>query len=171
MRLWEIFADILEYPTPLLGKQVDECLSLLLPDQEEAAACLGQFRDFLEQTTAGRVEEIHTSTFDLQPTCYPYVGYHLFGENHRRGSFMAQLKEQYRIRNFPLVRELPDHIAVLLRFLAHLEDDEERRELIHLGMVPSLQRMLEGFKDGKNPYRGVLQALLILLEKERQQIA
>jgi nitrate reductase delta subunit len=170
MRLWEIFADILEYPTPQLGKQVDECLSLLLPDQEEAAACLGQFRDFLGQTAAGRVEEIYTSTFDLQPVCYPYAGYHLFGENHRRGSFMAQLKEQYRIRNFSPVGELPDHIAVLLRFLAHLEEDEERKELIHLVMVPTLQRMLEGLKDGKNPYRALLQALLILLEKARRQI-
>jgi hypothetical protein len=26
-RLWEIFADILEYPTPLLGKEVDECIA------------------------------------------------------------------------------------------------------------------------------------------------
>ncbi len=87
------------------------------------------FRSFvlqIEQIPLERMEEIYTSTFDMQPVCYPYIGYQLFGESYKRGAFMAQLNhafsETYGEANgeatFSAGNELPDHVAVVLRFLA-----------------------------------------------------
>jgi nitrate reductase assembly molybdenum cofactor insertion protein NarJ len=36
--------------------------------------------EFAGSTPASRLEEIYTGTFDLNLVCFPYPGYHLFGE-------------------------------------------------------------------------------------------
>jgi nitrate reductase delta subunit len=110
------------------------------------------------------MEELYTSTFDLNAICYPYVGYHLFGDGNHRGMFLAGLKEHYQVSHFSAGNELPDHLGVMLRFLANDGDEGEREELIFLCIIPALKKMLEGFEDKSNPYQGVLQALLLMLQ-------
>lgn len=163
MKLWHLFAEILEYPTPLLFRRVEESISLLVPHHPEAAEELRRFGAFLDRNGSPKLEEIFTSTFDLQPACYPYVGYHLFGEDYRRGLFMARLKEHYRTHAFFPGQELPDHLAVMLRFLAERKGGGQDLELVQEGMIPALERMIAGFLNAQNPYRGVLQALLHVL--------
>ncbi|MET0112525.1 MULTISPECIES: Nitrate reductase, delta subunit (fragment) [Limnospira] len=46
---------------------------------------LADFVQFLQNTPTPNLEEIYTSTFDLNPTCYPYLGYQLFGDGYQRG--------------------------------------------------------------------------------------
>lgn len=166
MKFYQQLAEILEYPTSLLPARVKECTSLLYSFHCQAAEFLKEFGSFLDQTPFSQVEEIYTRTFDLQAICHPYVGYHLFGEDCRRGMFMARLQEHYRRHNFAAGNELPDHLGVMLRFLAMEDDGEEREELIRLCIIPSLQKMVEGFKSERNPYFGVLQALLLILPKK-----
>jgi len=52
----------------------------------------------------------------------------------------------------------------MLQFLAKDEDEGEIDELISLSIIPALRRMLEGF-DRATPYREVLKALLLVLQK------
>ena len=65
-RLYRLFADILEYPTPDLAKQAKACADLLLAVNPEAAVLLDRFRAFMEQASLSHLEELYTSTFDLQ---------------------------------------------------------------------------------------------------------
>lgn len=93
----------------------------------------------------------------------PYVGFHLFGEGYKRRVFLARLNGLYSSRGFSAGRELPDHVAVVLRFLAAAEGDEETRVLREDGLVPALTKMIGAFGDSGNPYGDVLRALRFVL--------
>ncbi len=160
MKEYGLFADILDYPTPLTVGRTDELIPLVAAVDLKAGEYLVRFREFAENTTADELEELYTRTFDLQPLCYPYVGYQLFGEDFRRGMFMAGLREHYRTRGFQTGDELPDQLCVILRFLGGREPEAVERELVSDCLVPSLEKMVAGFADAANPYRGPLRALL-----------
>jgi nitrate reductase delta subunit len=168
IRFYHLFAEVLEYPTPSLPECFDECMSLLFPSYRGVFKLLKGFESFLAQTPTSRIEEIYTRTFDLQAICFPYVGHYLFGEDHRRGMFMARLKEKYRLHDFSAGNELPDHLAVMLRFLERMEDGEGSEELVRECILPSLEKMIQGFKDRDNPYKAVMQALWLILKEDGQ---
>jgi len=65
LRLYQLFSNLVEYPTPFLMDRVNECISLLTPLQREAADLLWGFKTFLTLTPLNRMEELHSSTFDL----------------------------------------------------------------------------------------------------------
>jgi nitrate reductase delta subunit len=165
-RLYRLFADILEYPTPDLARRAKECADLLPAVNPEAAALLDGFCTFVEGMPLDRLEELYTSTFDLQVVCYPYVGYQLFGESYKRGAFLARLNEGYRARDFSAGNELPDHLPVILRFLALGGMGEFGQTLVGEGVIPAVDRMAQSFgENGDNPYSGVIQALLLVLRE------
>lgn len=121
-----------------------------------------------------RMQELFTTTFDMQPVCYPYIGFHLYGESYKRGAFMAQLNEAYHGIGYSAEQELPDNLSVILRFIGF--DSENRytefsQALLSDGVLPALEKMLKVFGEGsENPYFAILSALnlfaLNTLEKE-----
>src|SRR3990170_4540745 len=158
-RLYLLFAAALDYPGPALAEDARACRGLLAQFSSEAAGRMEEFGVFLAQTHPGQVQEVYTNAFDLQPVCYPYVGYQLFGESYKRGAFLAQLKEHYQACGFDAGRELPDHLPVILRFLGALPEVDQ--ELIEEGLIPALGTMVAAFADQPDPYGGVVQALLL----------
>lgn len=171
-RLYVLFACLLEYPTPAISQQVEACTEQLRSNHPEAAGCLERFQRGLEKLTLEQIEELYTVTFDMQPICCPYVGYHLFGENYKRGAFMARLNEEYRRYGYSTGNELPDHVAGVLRFLAlgtASREAEFGRALMHEGLVPALEKM-NGILEtqGSNPYAAACSALLHFLSESTE---
>ncbi len=162
--LYHHFADLLTYPGADLAAAARRCAALLAAAEPEAAAAVARFGTWAEATPSGRLEEVYTNTFDLQPVCCPYVGYHLFGESYKRGAFMVKLKEEYRRHGFDAGNELPDHLCVVLRFLALVTDEALGKDLIAECVMPSLAKMVAGFGASANPYTELLRALLSLLQ-------
>jgi nitrate reductase delta subunit len=155
----ETLAAIVEYPTPDLQERLPQSIALLADHSSRAARQLDRFGTFAAGATLGELEELYTTTFDLKPVCYPYVGYQLFGDTYKRGEFLAQLNARYREDEFETGRgELPDHLGVILRYLAHTVDPE----LVNEGMIPTLAKMIDQLKD--NPYRDVMRAALTVLQ-------
>ncbi len=142
-RLFYLFADLLEYPQSDLTESVRECEALISSGNPEAAALLHGFRSFEEQASLGQVQELYTRTFDLDATYHPYVGHHLFGESYKRSAFMVGLKERYKAYDFVVEGELPDHLAVMLRYLSICEDNDQVSEIIRDAMMPALERMVK----------------------------
>jgi nitrate reductase delta subunit len=165
-RTFTLFADLLDYPTPALAEQARECAARLLREQPTPAHRLYEFMAFAENTQLGQLEEIYTGTFDVNPACYIFAGYMLFGESFDRGKFLVRLQERYRRRGFDWGRELADHIPVIFRFLGTLEPgDDLPQNLIDKCLLPVLQKMHSNFEaDTINPYAGVLRALIEVLQ-------
>jgi len=165
--LFDSFAALLEYPVSAMTDQAAQLLEGLTPLQPESAEVLGKFVRMLDQLSLEKMRELYTVTFDMQPVCYPYVGYHLFGESYKRGAFMAQLNEAYHTHGYSAGQELPDHVAVILRFLG-LDSANRQGEfcqaLLREGLIPALEKMLKVFnEESDNPYFGLLSALRLFL--------
>lgn len=171
--LLQTFASLLEYPTAQIQQQAQAGLAELQA-VPEAAQALEAFCRAIEPLSLERLQELYTVTFDMQPLCYPYIGYHLFGESYKRGAFMAQLNETYHTHDFCPQQELPDHLPVALRYLglepARREEDFGRT-LILEGILPALAKMRQVFNQHtENPYASLLTALELVLATEKELI-
>lgn len=159
----ELFSKLLRYPDGSVSsftQKLGELLPLISPSSAQE---FEGFSKFIQCASREQIEEIFTTTFDLQPLCFPYIGYHLFGESYKRGQFMAGLRNEYRQVGFSDGNELPDHISVVLGFLIRARDDALLEELTRLCLVPSLESMLKAFAPSENPYRFLLSSLLQFL--------
>ena len=150
-------ADLLEYPD--------------IDCQSKIAACannnaLTKFRSGIHLLALADLQELYTRTFDLNPVCALEVGYHLFGENYKRGEFLANLRETEAPFDLGQENQLPDYLPVLLRLLTKLDDEELRSSLISQCMVPAIEKMMSSFKDTENPYRYLLEAVRTTLQSE-----
>lgn len=165
--LFDLFAGLLEYPTLVTPLKAGLCHEQLRVSHSEAGILLENFSREVKKRTLEQMQEVYTVTFDMQPICYPYIGYQLFGESYKRGSFMARLNEAYRASGFSAANELPDHITIILHFLAldpSKREDEFGTALLCKGLLPALKKMDETLrKQAGNPYADVVSALLCVL--------
>jgi len=166
--VYEQLAELLAYPVDPMGPSARRLAASLVRWSPQSAAALEEFSRAVEPLSTGRLEEIYTATFDLNPSCYPYAGYQLFGDGYKRGEFLVKLKEKYREHGIREGGELADHLSVCLRFLAKVAPgSREERDMVGECMVPVVKKMAENFEGSRNPanpYRHLLVALLRLLE-------
>lgn len=158
-------ARLLEYPDAEFARGMAQCVRELRGVHAEAAGLLEGAQFQFAALTSDQIEEIYTHTFDITPSCVAYVSIHLFGEeNFKRGEFMATLKDRYTQLGFDDRGELPDHLSVLLRFAA-IVDEDERRELYGFCLLSPLRKMIKSLEPS-NPYTPVLRAIETALQAE-----
>ncbi|MBV8074387.1 MAG: molecular chaperone TorD family protein [Candidatus Eremiobacteraeota bacterium] len=171
-----LFAELLDYPHSHLAQTARECSAAVAVTNAEAATRLDEFAVFVERTSFDMLEEIYTATFDLNASRHPYIGYHLFGEAYKRSVFMLELKDRYAKYGFDFGAELPDHVSVMLRFMAMCPSEEVVAELAREALLTTLEPMmapaeLESLEDDERPpifdvgddYSRVLDALRLVL--------
>lgn len=164
-------ATVLEYPGPDFEKSLEELHSSLLTVLPAAAEALNNFKEQTEKLTLSDLEELYTRTFDLAPQCIPYLSSHIYGdENFERGALMSRLSERYQETDFDTGGELPDHIALVLRFTPNFENDEFQ-ELVHFCLSSAMAKMTESLVEAENPYRFVFKAASELIESEREGLS
>jgi nitrate reductase molybdenum cofactor assembly chaperone NarJ/NarW len=166
MSLYLQFAQLLDYPDASLSQRIQESIAELKTVWPEAARLLEAFQDSQQNLGLARLQESYTSTFDLQPECTLNLGYHLFGEDQRRGMFLAKLKEFYQKADIDTGSELPDHLYHLLRYVAARPESEESRAIIADCLLPALAKIAQAIRAKPDPYQPVLDALLFCLENE-----
>ena len=157
--LYELLAGLLEYPHEDWPTQTERA-------RAAANSALGEFIVAVESLSVIGLQELYTRTFDLNPSCALEVGYHVFGENYKRGEFLAHLRETEAPFALGQDQQLPDYLPVLLRLLVKLEDEELRGSLIVECLIPAIEKMLASFKESDNPYRLLLEAVRSTLQTE-----
>lgn len=161
-----LFAEILEYPTVSLYECLDECLTLLLGINREAAKLLKGFEGYLARVPLSQLEEVYTRSFPLRSSGDAHPGDPLL-RGYDLEKFVAGLPGRSPVQGLSAGKEPPEHLAVVLRFLGEFSAREEEDERLRACVVPALERMLGGLEEGENPYRSVFQALLLALRKGR----
>lgn len=153
----EVVALAYQYPNPT---SID-VLSTVVPTSLEGAVRrhMQRFLDEVSVLDLGRWEELHTTTLDLSPLFVPYVGHVTWGENYRRGEFMADLKRDMERVGVDLRGELPDHIEPILRYLAATSQPLADLTAVLADAVRAMASMLDSAAD-HNPYRHALAATL-----------
>lgn len=143
-QLFARFADVLAYPGPELSKRIRACEALCDEYDPEVSSWLQAFRLWTRTVEPGRLQEIYSGLFDLDPSCSLYVGHYLLGESYKRSAFLLELQQRYREHGYEPdpATELADHLVVLLRFLANCDDEDEIRVIVVEGVMPALDAML-----------------------------
>lgn len=151
------FAELFSYPRSDVARLARHCLELLGPGP--AASALEDFAAWAARVDPGEIEEVYSATFDLEPTCAPYVGWQLCPEPERRNLFLGELSALYSREGFRPREELGDHVSEVLRFLAVARDEEARATLLTEGLAPAAERMASSFEPASNPYHRLIDAL------------
>ena len=144
-----------EYPMPGSHERLVAAVEAL--PRSAVRKALDQFAAAVGALELAEWEELHTRTLDLSPAFVPYVGHVTWGENYRRGEFMADLKRDMEAHGVGLGGELPDHIEPVLRYVATAESP--LADLLEV-LGASLDQMASTLRaaDAKNPYGHLLGA-------------
>lgn len=124
---------ILSYPTRDLQAAMPEIGAVLASDTRLTASLRRSLRPLVEALRDGDIydlEERFVMLFDRSRTLSLNLFEHVHGESRDRGGAMVSLLETYRDGGFePATSELPDHLPVLLEFLATRPFAESRETL------------------------------------------
>jgi len=168
-------ARLLDYPE---GKQA------ALAAHDMVAGYLGKsglacptapFVQFMTATSVAGIQEDYVATFDFNPAAAPYLGHHLYGDNQKKGAYMIRVKQEFGRYGFtPAGNELPDHLGVLLAFLAHLArlgHDAPRRQFISEEVLPGLDKLSASFAIREDsPWKSLIDAAEILCTADSKEI-
>jgi nitrate reductase delta subunit len=169
--IYQFFASLLTYPTADLLSEIEKDYCQSLSNYSETKQLIDRFQDFVKSVSITDLEELYTSTFDVNPVCFPYPGFHLFGENFNRADFLVKLKQKYQEHGFIAPEnELADHLPIMLQFLSTLDtDDILTQELLEDCLIPALEKMTEGFKTD-NHYGLIIKALWLFCQQQSTMI-
>jgi nitrate reductase delta subunit len=124
---------VLSYPAPELQSAMSEIAGVIAADSRLTTAMRRELRPLMD-ALAGRdifdLQEEYVMQFDRSRTLSLNLFEHVHGESRDRGGAMVSLIETYREAGFdPISTELPDHLPVLLEFLATRPAPEAREML------------------------------------------
>lgn len=158
------FAPLLLYPKDDYKKNAVDWQKAVSLYYVSAGNLLQKFNQELALFTTSDLEELFTRTFDMAPVCCPYISAHIFGdENYERGKLMSGLMDRYSEIGFDYGREMPDHVAVVLRFAGEIQGDE-LQELIEYVLSEPIKQMADGLSGSGNPYHWLFLSILQILE-------
>jgi nitrate reductase molybdenum cofactor assembly chaperone NarJ/NarW len=169
-------ARMLDYPTEKKELEAAQGVVSAFLDAIHLDSPLSAFAGYVAAARLAELQEDYVATFDFNPVTAPYLGHHLFGDNQKKGEYMISLKQEFSRRNFnPAGNELPDHLGVLLAFLAHLarhEDASVRRLFISGYVLPGLQRLKAAFAGrGESPWQAPVAAAEAVCAAECKGVA
>lgn len=154
-------AELLAYPPEDLPTRAAAFADSVMAIPEPWVDLVEAFALHARLTPHRELEEAYTTCFDMNPACCLDVGWHLFGEEYKRGQFMANLRPVLREHGVDEGPDLPDYLPTLLRLLPRLPM-EEAEGLTRDCLLPALQK-LRTKVDPKDPYALLLWALDLLL--------
>ncbi len=163
-RTLKAFSLLLSYPTRELQHAMPEISAVLASDTRLTAAARRALRPLVEELSGRDIydlEEQFVLLFDRSRTLSLNLFEHVHGESRDRGGAMVSLVETYRAGGFdPVTSELPDHLPVLLEFLATRSLSEAQDTLADAAHI--FEALAARLLRRDSPYGAVFAALLQL---------
>ena len=156
-------STLLAYPDADAAGELMGACRVLEQESVMLRSAAAAFRQFLEATEPTKREELYTSVFDINPTCTMELGWHLYGEDYKRGSFLVDMRRTMQMVGVEESAELPDHLTHALRVLGRLPTPKDIQFATEY-VQPALAKMLEGYTDEASPWQPLLHAVLHTLE-------
>lgn len=159
--LYDHLANLVRYPDEGSAEALAAAEAVLVTSYPSAAEHVARFREAAAGWSLSEREEHFTRTFDVTPQVCLEVGWHLFGEQYERGSFLVYMRHQLRSAGVEESTELPDHLTHVLQLLGRT-DEEIAAQLTRESVRPALDKMRAALEPTDNPYRWVLEAIHIV---------
>lgn len=142
-------AELFRYPESDHAEKVLACQELVESVYPEAGVILETFTKYFISLDEDKREYLFSKTFDVQPICYLDLGYVIFGEDYKRGTFLQKMKEEQRRVGRDCSPELPDHLFHVLCLITVHPDKELVEELAAKILVPGVKKMIQEFDQAK----------------------
>jgi nitrate reductase delta subunit len=157
-RSWQVQSLLLGYPDPAFAARLPLVHQAVSTLPGPVAAPLRRFLDHVDGTSSTDLAVDYVDTFDNRKRCCLFLTYYQHGDTRNRGVALLKLKQTYKRGAMALVDdELPDHLAVLLEFVAS-GDVEFGRALLGEHRV-GLELLRFALTDAGSPWRWVLDSV------------
>jgi nitrate reductase molybdenum cofactor assembly chaperone NarJ/NarW len=177
---YDALARIIDYPAEKAQLLTDcDVVSAFMKKQGLNHHVLSPFAEFAAASPLAALQEEYVATFDFNPATAPYLGHHLFGDNQKKGGYMIMLKQEFERRGYtPSGVELPDHLSVVLGFLAFLarqEGDVEkfgaRQPFIVDCVLPGIERFNTAFDSHQDAlWKPLVEAARLLCAEDCKEV-
>lgn len=155
---------VLSYPTEALQAAMPEIGGVLASDTRLTAAARRALRPLVTALAGDDIydlQEQFVMLFDRSRTLSLNLFEHVHGESRDRGGAMVSLVETYREAGFdPATSELPDHLPVLLEFLATQPAADAVDTLADAAHI--FAALSERLTRRESPYAAIFDALALL---------
>ncbi|MGB8623608.1 MAG: nitrate reductase molybdenum cofactor assembly chaperone [Paracoccaceae bacterium] len=163
-RTLKALSVLLSYPSAELQAATDDIGGVISADPRIVPATRDALRRLTRTLGSGDlydVQETYVTLFDRSRSLSLNLFEHVHGESRDRGGAMVSLLETYRAAGFdPVTSELPDHLPVLLEFLATRPLAEAKDVLEDAGHI--LEALETRLNRRESAYAPVFAALLQL---------
>ncbi len=157
-----VFAELVSYPHEGVCDTADRLGGWLKQRHAAVYDAFEPFQKYIREARFAEIEECFTYSFDLNAAACLEVGWHLYGEDYRRGQFLAQMRQCLMQHHIEESQELPDHLSHCLKAAAILNEADTHR-WVYEQLNPVIRKIrLQIGED--NPYRALLSALHGLLQ-------
>ena len=161
IRTFKALSALLSYPSVDLQEAIPDIRDILAAEAILPPAYAKAMQPLFRRLVTGDIfdlQEAYVLLFDRSRTLSLNLFEHIHGDSRDRGGAMVDLLETYRAGGFDLVGpELPDHLPVLLEFLATQPPASAMEILAEAG--PILAVLAERLSRRETPYAVVLAAL------------
>ena len=122
IQVHDALARLVQYPREDFAERVEEGAAVISVACPPAWPALEPFVDFARSAPLGDLEELFTRTFDNTKDRALEVGWHVFGENYTRGTFMVTVRGWLREHGIEETGELPDHLGHMLTLMGRMDE-------------------------------------------------
>jgi nitrate reductase delta subunit len=156
--LYNLLGGLVDYPGEDYHKKVCHCINLLKEEHPGNVEEILPFVSEVEKMSVTDLEEYYTRTFDINPVSALEIGWHIYGEQFERGSFLVKMRDLSRTLGVEESTELPDHLTHILALLGRMEQ-EDADIFVERYLLPGLKKMIAGFAGKNNVYENVLKTI------------
>jgi nitrate reductase delta subunit len=161
---FKALSALLSYPCADLKTAAPEIAPILRSEALIPEAAIAGLEPLLRDLASDDLFDLQARfvfLFDRSRTLSLNLFEHVHGESRARGGAMVDLLETYRAGGFePVGPELPDHLPILLEFLATRDLDEARVTMADAGHI--LEALAERLDRRGSDYAAVFRALVAL---------
>jgi nitrate reductase molybdenum cofactor assembly chaperone NarJ/NarW len=169
METYDLLASVLTYPDAEFESALGDFAERILAAVPDIDSAVGQrfvdWQNHMRGLSLGEQQEVYAHTFDMSPKCTLEIGWHLFGEQYDRGTFLVWMRGQLRELGLAESTDLPDHSRHALAVLGRLKS-ESADKFATACVLPSLEIVRDGLKQLDSPYDLLVGAICDLLESQ-----
>ncbi|MCP4290072.1 MAG: nitrate reductase molybdenum cofactor assembly chaperone [Gammaproteobacteria bacterium] len=161
MRIYNIMARLLDYPTDELLENLSAIIEMLKEDPEVSAQERKELMQLiswmhLHDLTGMQIDYVRT--FDMTPEHDLHLTHHLFGDDNGRGPALIDLAEHYKAAGLEVgENEIPDYLPLILEYVSTLDDMQAR---VFLGDAAKVLKVLtENLEKAGSPYARLLRII------------
>ncbi len=161
-----ILSGLFDYPDHRTSQVCRETSVILAGSYPDALQTFCSFeQEFLTMNQYQR-EEYFINTFEVDAVTSMDLGYILFGEDYKRGNFLAMMQQEQNLAENDLGSELADHLPNVLRLLPLMADQEVAAELAFSIVIPAVKEMLRKFENSGNIYQLAFETLVATMRTD-----